>query len=347
MRHTMIVVVALGCLASTSTVRAGLYIPGEPPDISLKDGKPQALPFDVFRLKLRDYKSVAMPQPESELRGHYLKRRAELLAKGPSQLTLEEQVALSGLLIRLRELERALDLLHAASRRAPNDFPLQSNYALVFHLQGSRLDALQLQNAALQLRPRQISGFGADQTAWLLRVEKALFDVQRLRLREQKDKGSRGVPETVDELFPVKFVGENGHYEAGSIAAAEKSRLPEDAIAVVQQLLLWLPDDSRLYWLLAELYNADSAPATAATIFDECMDSRGFQTKELGEHRRLVKEALANQQTAAPDDSKSWTKHPEAFWIIGGILAIPLMLLIFWQAREIRRRLSGKCRTGH
>ena len=124
-------------------------------------------------------------------------------------------------------------------------------------------------------------------------------------------------------------------------------KLPDDAIAVVQQLLLWLPDDTRLYWLLAELYNADGAPATAARIFDECMDSRGFQTKQLGEHRRLVKEALASQQAAAPDDSKSWTRHPEAFWIVGGVLAIPLMLLVFWQVREIRRRLTGKCRTGH
>ena len=51
---------------------------------------------------------------------------------------------------------------------------------------------------------------------------------------------------------PVRFANDGGIYQPGALATAERAKLPPDAIAIVQQLLLWYPTDSRLYWLLGE-----------------------------------------------------------------------------------------------
>src|SRR5262249_27668567 len=68
---------------------------------------------------------------------------------------------------------------------------------------------------------------------------------------------------------PVQFVGESGRFEPGKIAAAEKAKLPKDAILVVEQLLIWMPDDLRLYWQLGELFNAEGDTEAAKLIFKE------------------------------------------------------------------------------
>jgi hypothetical protein len=67
----------------------------------------------------------------------------------------------------------------------------------------------------------------------------------------------------------VRFVGPDGKYQAGALAPEEAKKLPADAVDIVQQLLLWMPHDHRLYWLLGELYNARGEYATAYKIFDE------------------------------------------------------------------------------
>src|SRR5262249_48715819 len=68
---------------------------------------------------------------------------------------------------------------------------------------------------------------------------------------------------------PVRYVSESGKFEPGKIAAAEKAKLPKDAILVVEQLLIWMPDDLRLYWQLGELFNAHGDVNAARTIFME------------------------------------------------------------------------------
>ena len=57
----------------------------------------------------------------------------------------------------------------------------------------------------------------------------------------------------LDDLFGIRYVGEDGSYQPGKLAAAEAKKLPANAAALVQQLALWLPADGRLLWQLMML----------------------------------------------------------------------------------------------
>jgi hypothetical protein len=340
-------------------LQAGVYIPGKTPEITLKDGAPQAMPFDQFRLVFSNTVGVAAGKA-SDLRTEYEKERDQLLAKGLDRLDETEFAILSGLQIRMRELNNALAVLQTARGKFPRSFPIQCHLAMVFHLLGQP-DAPGYELDAISLLPKKLPGLEPEQTAWAKRLERVFYDLEKARFREQKEKGPRAAIESLDSIFPVTFVGDSGQYEAGKLAAEEKKKLPEDAIAVVQQLLLWLPEDTRLYWLLGELYNADGNISAAATIFTECVDARRFQPELLRKHRRVVLDAAAAQKSTGfgnlndtiagggktADKGNSWREHPEAFVIVGSIVAVPLLFLIFWQIRLLVRRsgTDGESRT--
>jgi len=102
----------------------------------------------------------------------------------------------------------------------------------------------------------------------------------RLRRREPKD------AQGLDDLFGVRFVGEGGKYEAGKLAAAERKKLPADALEVAQRLGLWLPADGRLLWQLGELAAAHGDVKTAAAILEGCVGEFGLRAPELRQHRQ-------------------------------------------------------------
>jgi len=141
----------------------------------------------------------------------------------------------------------------------------------------------------------------------------------------------------VDELFPVKFIGPSGQYEAGKFAEAEKSKLPADAVAVVQQLLLWAPEDTRLYWLLGELYNARGDLTSADAIFEECVWSRRYNAEPLREHRLIVKEAIKAQAPPPPPPPEDWKPSTAKLVIVGVVAGLALLALAYYQARELFR----------
>ena len=90
----------------------------------------------------------------------------------------------------------------------------------------------------------------------------------------------------------MNFVNEAGAYEPGVLAEPRRPKLPPDALATVQQLVLWFPNDMRLYWLLAELYAAKGEFAAAKKIMDECVDSGHYSNRKvLMQHREAVKDA--------------------------------------------------------
>src|SRR5437016_8870682 len=94
-----------------SVLRAGLYhpaLPGPTPEISTQGVKP--LPASLFRRDvLEDLLKIGNPQP-SQVRSKFMKSRDELLAKARSgRLKEEDQVNLSGFLIRLRQYQEAID----------------------------------------------------------------------------------------------------------------------------------------------------------------------------------------------------------------------------------------------
>src|SRR5260370_31808753 len=85
--------------------------------------------------------------------------------------------------------------------------------------------------------------------------------VNRLKEKNLQEK-KQPVAETVDPIFldakgePIRFLNEKGEYEAGRIAAPDKDQMPRDSVEAVEQLLIWMPNDERLLWLLAATFQA-------------------------------------------------------------------------------------------
>src|SRR5262249_43632143 len=145
-----------------------------------------------------------------------------------------------------------------------------------------------------------------EQLDWYQRVESEYYLPVLFHRKESARQKRLAVQDSLDPLFPppkhgevrqaegnaVQYIAEGGKYEAGMIAAAGKTKLPPDAIAIVQQLILWDPSDNRLLWQLAELYNAEGNVSAAKDLFDMCADARKYSNPQLMEHRRIVLEAL-------------------------------------------------------
>jgi hypothetical protein len=177
---------------------------------------------------------------------------------------------------------------------------------------------------------------------WFRAAEKAQMSLLRARLREGGGSTNRlRPPADIDALFPVRFIGASGQYEAGKLADAERAKLPPDAIATIQQLLLWFPEDTRLLWLLGELYNASGEVRTAEQIVDECVGSRRYESPILREHRRIIKAAIAALPVAQPTPAgpaESFLPDAQTLWLVGGIGGLVVLLLVLLQLREWRRR---------
>jgi hypothetical protein len=144
----------------------------------------------------------------------------------------------------------------------------------------------------------------------------------------------------------VRFVGEEGRYEAGKLARAERAKLPPDALAIVQQLVIWFPDDTRLYWLLGEIYNANGDIEAAARIFDECVGNvRRFSAPDLRAHRLVVQEAKPKAESIVLDTaasrSSTWLPDGRQLMAVGGVAGLAVIVLVYFQVREMRRRRNA------
>jgi len=139
---------------------------------------------------------------------------------------------------------------------------------------------------------------------------------------------------------PVRFVNNAGQYEVGTLADAERAKLPPDAIAIVQQLLFWFPTDPRLYWLLAELYAADGKIDEAAAILDECAWGRQFGNRKLlMDHRAALHAAIEARQKAEEDAQKKvYPISLRTVWIyFGVVVALGVVAVV----RVISKRAKG------
>src|SRR5262249_30870073 len=154
----------------------------------------------------------------------------------------------------------------------PKNFLGRANLALAMYLslpEPDRYRALQYADDALAAWPKEWDAVGPDernllenQMNWTKekvkhyrQCETAFRDLLRLRLGEYQRKVVEK-NQAVDALFgpskaPVRLVADSGKFEPGELAKAEREKLPPDALKIVQQLVLWMPDDPRLQWLLA------------------------------------------------------------------------------------------------
>jgi len=320
---------------------AGFYDPAKPSTPIVQSGGPLALPFELFRDQVSDLLRIGDPVQPTKLRITVLARRDKLLALGGAA-TAAELAELGYWQWRLREPDRALESLSRAKSLDPRSFWPLANLGTLYQAKGDLSEALSHIDAAMAAFPSPWPG-DPNAGAWFRTAEKAQMSLLRARIREMSRRPqSRGQPPAdVDALYPVRFVGPSGEYEAGTLADAEKAKLPPDAIAIVQQLLLWFPEDTRLLWLLGELYNATGEIRVAEQVFDECVGSRNFRSPELFEHRRIIKTAVAtlpppSQSSGAP--AESLLPDVSTLWIAGGIGGAIIIIFVGLQIREFRRR---------
>jgi hypothetical protein len=217
------------------------------------------------------------------------------------------------------------------------------------------LNARLLLRFAIRVWPKKgWPGWDKGQEDWYKQSEQHNLALINARLQEIKrqaaiKESNQDRPfEYVDALFPlnwqeekkaaVDFVSEKGDYQAGQLAAAEQAKLKGNELPIIQQLLTWLPQDDRLYWLLGELLNARNAKgdvATAYAILDELVWSRKVSNVDLlKKHRNVLREALVVEEP-------TWLQRYWHYLVIGGMGALVLILLAYFQIREIARSHTG------
>jgi tetratricopeptide (TPR) repeat protein len=325
-----------------------LYDPRLPISPLVTESGVQPLPLDLYRDTLTDTLRIGDPLQTRGLRPKYLERRKALLARGLGALDANDLAELGAVQWRLKDTDGALTALRLAEGRDPRNFWVLSNLGTVHQALGQLREASPCLATARDFFPSPWPGGPPATSPWFKQAEHYQLTLLSLRMREGADRpGSRTAATDVDALFRIRFVGPSGHYEAGKLADEERIKLPADAVAIVQQLLLWFPEDSRLYWLLGELYNAQGDLASADAIFEECVWSRRYDSPTLRDHRRLVKEALtALPKEAPPGEAPAPPKPvllPETWQLWTVVLASGAVLLVlgYFQVRELLRRLRS------
>lgn len=295
---TAVVVVVPGQASLYEPDRPRAALPVSP------DGVARALPFDEFQRRFADLTKLLNPtlqeNPERDLLLKQIADRQKVRNRGPL-----DTAALAADLLRAGELDKAEAVLAGDRRGFLPNMTLAHIYA-GRHDWGQAAEYLTIANE--EPPPEQLPGLTKPQLAWQLQLNREYLP----RLFESRWQASRARPrpppedETYDPLFPppVRFVNDAGAYEPGILSAAERAKLPPDALAVVQQLLLWFPSDTKLYWLLAELYAAEGQLAAAQRIMDVCVsEARQYGNRKLlAEHRTAVRAAIAARPEVAPAD---------------------------------------------
>lgn len=277
---------------------AGVYNPMEKP-VGPPPGK--ALPLKAFEFMAGDQLGIRIPDRKTALRKHYLQKASELQAKvDAGSSTTGDRVALSAYLIGLgspEEYQQAIQVLEPLAREpGQQDFMVLANLGTAYQITGEYDRAIAYLQMARRAWPKEYPGMTADQLKWYRRVED--YQLRLLYSRSRERQGAR--PPTIESVDPifgkVRFVGPDGTYEAGKLAEDQKKLLPADALAIVQQLLLWLPEpdgpDVRLTWLLGELYNAQGYVEEAHALLFQCLWNRKLSARELREHVGVLKIAV-------------------------------------------------------
>jgi hypothetical protein len=270
--RTYRVALAAAFLTLPGGVRAGLHYSGEPTAELPSQWRGFLLDQRVLRGIAVKPAAGASASP-ARLRYQEAAAKLEKLA-GTRALRADELADLGALYVRLGEPGKAIALLRPAQRDYPRHFAIAANLGTAFQLLGDLPQAVLYLEQAVRLAPGKYQ-----------KAEEYHLKLVRLRLRE------RGEVREPDDLFGVRYVDDKGEYTPGKLAAAQKKKLPAGAAAVVQQLALWLPADSRLLWQLAELANAYGDVRYAAAMMDGCVTQFNLQAPLLRSHRRLTREA--------------------------------------------------------
>lgn len=312
------------CWSVTPPLPAGVYNGAEPLMAPAAD-------FRQFKTALADLRGLTNDQQETPLRKQYQSRALELEARLRRQvIRADERVSLSFYWIYLLQPQKAIEVLTPFTRQEPPDPLALANLATAYHLAGQADRAIHTQGLVLKYWPKLWPGWTTAELDRLRRAEVFFLDLlQRRRQTQVRARPGSGLQ--LDELFAgVRFVDERGDYSAGEIAANQRAALPPDALAVVEQLLLWLPQDVGLAWLLAEVLNAQGNVIEAAQIMNDLLFIQRVESPELRRHRAVLNEARGMVGQVGP-----WLREGQLLWWLaprGDTLATPVGGLLLQEA---------------
>jgi hypothetical protein len=278
----------------TSMAHAGLYYSGE---------SYAALPsqWRGFLLDQRALRNLAVSpmlgQDASPLRVKYQKDAEKLQHRldQDSKLPPDEWADLGALHVRLGEPAKAVAVLREAQRAHPNHFAIAANLGTAWQLAGDLTQAAFSLQQAVRLAPGK-------------HLQAEEYHLKLVRLRLKKD----AVAHELDDLFGIRYVGDKDEYEPGRLADVERKKLPVRAVAIAQQLALWLPADGRLLWQLAELAAAHGDVTTAAAMTEGCVVQFGMTSPTLRRHRVLLREAAEALAKTSATAKAEHDKHAPA-----------------------------------
>jgi tetratricopeptide (TPR) repeat protein len=337
----------------------------------------EPLPFDEFYRRLgvllnaRDER-LRDGQPNPDRRA-FLQRVQQRTQRRPH--TGHEAALWAVDLLRLGQVDEALDLLSPYLRERQPDYFVVVVLGHIYAERGDWRTALRYHREGLLdvQFPLQVPGLTAQQRNWWAQLDRD-YVPHYYRIHQQEADKRQGlspadiaqqlVEEEVFPLFPVptrgqpepvpvRFVNAQGEYEPGRLAPAEQAKLPPDAIAIVQQLLFWHPTDTRLLWLLGELYAARGEVDAASQLLEACTWGRQYGNRRLlMEHRQLLEKWRLQHSTARPSEEAPLltTTHAEqtpaaeaipiSMRTIAFYFAIVAAIAMLALLRAIHRRLS-------
>lgn len=382
-----------GILLVAAGAQAGIYNTTETDDIRLSTDISQ------FRDTLVKVRSIGFDKVDFDniLRKRYLLNEA-LGGTTPAGLTLEQKLDYSAVLLRRKKFQQAIDFLAPIARQHPEIFLFDCHLAMAYWLsgqQGNDRRAIEILSQALSKKswPENFHDLTEEQRNFLLTSmgwNEGPYDFYRtaelhlLKLMKQRLAEPAGTPfETVDAIFDggkgaaIKFVNDDGKFEPGRVASNQVAKLPPRALEIVEQLLLWLPEDLRLYWLLGEIANSQWTPEdlkrdaknskdalkreqafnnlkAANTIYKELIDDFQVRAKDLRERRQIMRDYVqtveapqvtfdAIEKTLDDADKKATPGVPMTTRTMAITFAAGMAVGIFavWQFQEIRRRRRG------
>jgi len=307
-------------VALAPSAPAGVYFAAERGPFAVDAaGVPVELPYEPrFKQLLDDRVNALVPTGPLERDGKPT-FRGEAVARS----TGPDPVESAAYAIRAGDPAAAVNRLEAFRRRP--DFVALLTLAHAHAARGEWTEALRTHEAAFYDAPPSatlvLPGATPDQTKWLLTLERTPYR-RWLTLKRDEAAVRDATGQGVLDLFPgVRFAPAAGP----AAPPPDLAKLPPDAVAVVQQLLLWAPDDGRLLWLLGEVYAATGRLREADKVIDQCTWGRNMTNRtQLMAHRQAVRAAVAalppeRDDEMLPDDPPA---PPESSPVVRLVLAL-------------------------
>ena len=282
MQHIRVVVAVLALGLLGGAARAGVY--------DLDDPMPQRVPLPIYheqiQLILGPLRAAALPVQRTV--SPYEKQARSLERKAPGDRTTFDCVDLGACYIRLNRPNDAVRVLLQADQ---SNFLVLANLASAYQSLNELDRAIAFEEQALAAWPSIQPGWNSSELTWYRRVEGFYLTLLESRQRESRTNPAGKPPATMDMLFG-KPRSTAGDYEAQEQPWKLWGDLPPDAYAIVSQLLIWSPNDDRLYWQLGEILNTMGLVPEAVKVFDELSFVRNFSTPEFKEHRHALKASV-------------------------------------------------------